>query len=184
MTQVLDNSPAAWSQRAASPCPLDAVGWTEEGQRDRFDAVLSSLAPQSGESLLDYGCGTGALSDLLTDDIEYLGVDWADGMISRAKKDHPGRKFRSVRPQRAFDLIACVGPFNLPAGWSKASTWQTLRELWQDCARAMAVSLYAGEDEHCIRYEPGQLLAFAQTTARLWRIERHRPNDLLLVLHR
>lgn len=184
MTATLVNSPAAWSARAAAASPLDAVGWTEEGQTARFAAVLSALAPRDGESLLDYGCGTGALSELVPAGVEYCGVDWADGMVARAKKDHPGAKFRNTRPKRPVDVIACVGPFNLPGNWSKAETWATLRALWQDCRRSLAVSLYAGADERCLRYEPGQLLSFAQSVAPLWRVERHRHNDLLLVLSR
>ena len=74
-------------------------------------------------------------------------------------------------------------PVQPQENWSKALTWETIRELWANCTRALAVSLYAGADELCLRYEPGQLLAFGQT-ARLWRIERHRDNDLLMVMRR
>lgn len=180
----IPNSPEAWSERAGAADPLDAVGWSPEGQADRFEAVLDALGPQRGESLLDFGCGTGAFADLVPAKVEYVGVDWARAMVSRARKEHPGRSFEQFAPERPFELVACIGPFNLRAGWSKAQTWQTIRMLWGQCTRALAVCLYAGTDERCIRYEPGQVLAFAQSTGRLWSVSLHRPNDLLLVLSR
>lgn len=180
----LANTPEAWSARAATADPLEAVGWTPEGQADRFLAVLDALAPRSGESLLDFGCGTGAFADQLPKKVEYVGVDWARAMVARAQSEHPGRSFAETAPERPFELVACIGPFNLSAGWSNSQTWQTLRMLWAQCTRALAVCLYAGTDERCIRYEPGQLLAFAQSTAPRWSVALHRPNDLLLVLHR
>lgn len=183
MTTAIANSPEAWSARADKP-PLEAVGWTATGQTERFTAVLAALDPQPGETLLDYGCGTGDLSDWVDDDINYIGYDWAPGMIARAAVDHPDRRFHHVRPRHDVDLTAIVGTFNLADSWSKDRTFAEIRAIWDETTRALASCLYYGTDERCIRYEPAELAAFASREARLFTVDRHRDNDLLLVLRR
>jgi SAM-dependent methyltransferase len=49
-------------------------------QRYRYIASLS------GKSVLDVGCGTGALSDYLSKDDEYLGIDLNESFLKHAKK--------------------------------------------------------------------------------------------------
>jgi len=178
------NSPEAWSLRAhAFADPAEACGWSRASQRERFAFVLDALAPKPGERLLDYGCGTGALADLLPSDVDYLGFDWATGMVTRAAREHPGRTFTTFRPAGRFDLVACVGVFNLPGNWSKQHTFHTLRHLWDTTGcRALAASLYAGEDENCLSYTEDELDACGRTLAWDSRVVRIRHNDLLLVV--
>jgi len=166
--------------------------WSAAGQRARFDAVLAALHPQPGETLYDYGAGTGLFSTLIPDGVGYLGYDWSRGMVERAQLDHPLSAFvnedmASITP----DLIACIGPFNLRDGWSKQQTWDVLTDLWSRCGRAMAVCLYAGDDEDCIIYLDSDCITFAKRASSqdpgresTWSVARHRPNDLLLVLRR
>lgn len=182
---VIENTPAAWSERAAhAPTSLEAVGWTAAGQAERFAAVLDALQPQPGELLLDYGCGTGALSEFIYDGIDYVGVDWADGMIARAAAEHPGRRFTTAFPGHA-DLVACVGTFNLPGHWSKEHTWHAIRWLWDMTGcRSLAVSLYAGEDERCLIYTPREARRCARNLGYHAYVRHSRHNDLLLEAHR
>ena len=184
---MIPNSPAAWSARAHSPLPEHAAcRWSQTGQQERFASVLAALDPQPGESLLDFGCGTGALSERLPIEIDYTGYDWAPGMLARARDEHPGRKFVPVLvgslPYTVayFDLIACVGPFNLPEGWSKTRTWATIEELWARCRRALAVCLYAGEDPVCLIYNEYEIPFWQDSVT----VTRHRSNDLLLLMER
>ncbi len=179
------NTPAAWSARAAIETPWGAGGMSEHGQQARHQVVLGRLAPQPGETLLDYGCGTGQLAERLPADVGYLGFDWADGLVERAGREHAHRVFTTIEPDWPFRLIACIGPFNLPDGWSKADTWETIRRLWGICTRAMAVSLYAGDDERNIRYLPSEIAATAAALTHSFTVERgYLPNDLLMVLRR
>lgn len=180
---VLDDVPYSsddWSQRASTAeTSYEAAGWTREGQLERFAAVLAALNPQPSELLVDYGCGTGALTEHLPADIDYLGYDSAAGMITRARADHPGRAFTIAEPSRA-DLIACIGTFNLPGGWSKERTWHTIRHLFDTTGcRAIAVSLYAGPDPRCLTYTESEieqhgLIDFCS------RYRRWRHNDILI----
>lgn len=184
---MIANSPAAWTERATLADPYEAVMWSLEGQAERFASVLAALNPLPGEILLDYGCGTGALADLVPPD-RYLGFDSSPGMVERARRDHPDHRFvdASAPPVPVdVDLVAAVGPFNLADGWGKYHTWATLRFLWGHTRRALAVCLYAGDDPACLSYGTDETSDFAETLdAAYWQIRRHRPNDLLLVLKR
>lgn len=177
------NSPAAWSDRAAAACPLDAVGWTAAGQADRFAAVLSRVDICAGDRLLDFGSGTGAFADLLPASVDYLGYDWAPGMVERATRDHPGRAFTSDWPAGRFDAVVAIGPFNLPG--SKQQTWHTIRHLWDTTGcRTLAVSLYAGDDDRCLSYTEVEAERAGGELGYGALVERHRHNDLLLVARR
>lgn len=180
------NTAEAWSERARS-CeePWEACGWSYEGQVDRHEEVVEALAPMPGESLLDFGCGTGELAEILPASTAYLGYDTADGMVERARREHPDRLFTGHYPHGRFDLVACVGCFNLPDHWSKLRTWHTLRHLWDTTGcRALAVSLYAGEDGRCLIYREEEISAAARALAFDATVTRIRPNDLLLVVRR
>ena len=178
------NTPSAWSERARTFAdPWTAAGWSEASQKARFAAVLAATKPQPGERLLDVGCGTGAFCEWLPASVAYTGFDTAPGMIHRAAKDHPGRVFQSWQPTQTFDVTVVIGPFNLPDGWSKEATWHTLRHLWDRTTRVLAVSLYAGDDEQCLRYTEADCAGLLGESYRS-SVTRWRSNDLLVVLER
>lgn len=179
------NTPAGWSERAKHPEPWVASGWSEDGQRLRFQAVIAALDPQPGDRFLDWGCGTGELSAWLPEDVDYVGYDWASGMLIRAAKDHPGRLFQGWPPSGVFDLVACVGPFNLPGGWSKQHTWHTIRHLWDATfCRRIAVSLYCGDDPNCLSYTGAEAARCGAELGYHARVDQIRDNDLLLTVRR
>ena len=179
-----ENTPTAWSERAATPEPWSACGWTFDGQADRFDAVLDELDPQPGDRLLDWGCGTGGLSDLVAPGVNYTGFDSAMGMVERARRDHPGRRFQDWEPRGDFDLVAAVGPFNLPDHWSKEMTWYTLRRLFDRTDRRLVASLYAGSDPSCLSYTLEESDRFDKGQGFRAFADKWRHNDILVVLER
>lgn len=195
---MIANSPAAWSERAKLNTSWDAAMWSPEGQQARFAAVLEALAPRAGETLLDFGCGTGSLFDHLPDTVGYTGFDWSAGMIKRALLDHPGsppgRFFSnggsglpgplSYAYTPTYDLIACIGPFNLRDGWSRTETWNVLNDLWGRTGRALAACLYAGEDPACLAYTMNETSEFAAAAGARHTARKHLPNDILLVMER
>lgn len=180
------NTQEAWSLRAATiEAPWLACGWSREGQAVRHAAVMEVLRPVAGDTLLDYGCGTGELAARVSSDVAYMGYDPAVGMVERAREDHPGRPFVSYEPTGRFDLVACVGCFNLADGWSKQRTWHAIRHLFDTTyCRTIAVSLYAGDDPNCLRYEEAEAEACGRSLAYNASVERILPNDLLLVVRR
>ena len=180
------NTPDAWSTRAATiDDPCEVVRWSPQGQAARFAEILRVLRPRPGETLLDYGCGLGALSDLLPDDVGYLGFDWSPGMVRRARRERPGREFTTFLPFHPFNLIAVVGTFNLADRWTKDRTWSIIRHLWLTTGcRSLAASLYAGEDPDCLSYTVEECNRFVIKTSSVGQVRRWRDNDILLEIGR
>lgn len=180
------NTPEAWSARAVSGEQWEACGWSRNGQEARMSAVVRRLGLEQGESLLDFGCGTGRLSEFLPADVSYTGYDFAAGMRDRARLEHPGSEVLDYLPPfRRFDAVVCVGPFNLPGGWSKQHTFHTLRWLWDTTGcRVLAASLYAGDDRNCLRYTIPELLTVGRQLSFHHHAEWVLPNDLLLTARR
>jgi hypothetical protein len=180
------NTPEAWSERAERAATShEAAGWTFDGQQERLAAVVRALSPQPCDSLLDWGCGTGALSELLPAGVFYVGYDAAEGMVVRAGREHPNRRFQSFWPAHHFDLVACVGPFNLADRWSKQHTFHTIRHLWDTTGcRALGASLYAGDDPNCLSYTPDELDTLGRHLGYDTFVARIRHNDLLFAARR
>jgi SAM-dependent methyltransferase len=180
-----ENTPAAWSLRAVvAETPWEACGWTQRGQAQRLSKVVAALDPHAGDSLLDYGCGTGELTRYLPAEIGYVGFDPAEGMVIRAAQEHPEHHFQVWEPGHRFDLVAAVGPFNLRGHWSKQETWATLRRLWDLTGRALAVSLYAGDDQRCLIYDIDDVQSHLGGLSWDVVVERWRANDIVAVIRR
>ena len=103
-------------QHGASPRGSD---WnSEDSQTTRFDQLLKVVEVQPC-SLLDYGCGYGALADYLTTkniDVDYYGYDILESAIETAHqvhKDKPRRTFFSDKSQLPLsDYTVASGIFN------------------------------------------------------------------------
>lgn len=69
------------------------------------------------ESMLDIGCGTGILCDILQQKgIAATGIDLSEGMIGIAREEHAGCRFEVAnmityqpRCDMTFDLVTCTG---------------------------------------------------------------------------
>jgi SAM-dependent methyltransferase len=103
-------------EHGASPRGSD---WNSEtSQNIRFDQLLKVVRSDSF-SLLDYGCGYGALADYLVVrgfDADYYGYDILESAIETARKTHldkPRRAFFSDRSQLPVcDYTVASGIFN------------------------------------------------------------------------
>jgi trans-aconitate methyltransferase len=151
---------------------------------ERHDEIIDALKPQPGESLLDWGCGPGELVLALPEGVRYTGYDFSPRMVDRARFAYPDHRFQAWEPSGDFDLVACVGPFNLPDHWSKSLTWQVLRHLWEKTNRALAASLYAGDDPSCLTYSVDECERFAKAETYYATVRQWRSNDILILLER
>jgi SAM-dependent methyltransferase len=129
--------------RDHGPSP-QGVDWnSEESQHLRFEQLLRVCPPAGPFSLLDYGCGYGALLDHLGDraaQVDYRGFDISDAMVSAARELHgegPDRRFSTdLSALGRSDYAVASGIFNVsldfsPDEWTRyvTDTLTTLREL-------------------------------------------------------
>jgi SAM-dependent methyltransferase len=115
------------------------VDWnSEESQNLRF-AQLARVLPSGHYSLVDYGCGYGALVAFLGqrgDDFDYQGFDISPAMVARGLEDHGGSRRRFVTSEAELDVAdfaLASGVFNVKldtpaAEWTDYVT-QTLAVL-------------------------------------------------------
>jgi SAM-dependent methyltransferase len=129
--------------REHGPSPR-GVDWnSEESQNLRFEQLLRVCPPAGRFSLLDYGCGYGALLDHLgtrAADVDYRGFDISEEMVRAARARHgEGPRCRFSANAADFgpsDYAVASGIFNVALGfappeWSRyvSDTLDTLRQL-------------------------------------------------------
>ena len=74
---------------------------------------VKALTPLQGKTVLDIGCGTGTWSQVLTQAGAVVsGIDFAENMISIARKKHPSISFQTLEADQiniltdnAFDIV-------------------------------------------------------------------------------
>lgn len=90
------------------------VDWpSEASQRLRFEQLLRVCSPDA-QSLVDVGCGYGALVDALPPGIAYQGFDISTEMIARARELHPDTTFTTDHAALvAADFAVASGIFNV-----------------------------------------------------------------------
>ncbi len=97
--------------------------------------LLEILAPQSGELILDLGCGTGALTQQIADrGAQVLGIDSAASMITQAQQNYPTLSFQVADATdlpfvEQFDAIFsnAVLHWVKPPETAIANMWQALK---------------------------------------------------------
>lgn len=190
VTERLSNTPEAWSARATLEDPWDVAGWSRMGQATRFQAVLRQVDLRADDTLLDFGCASGAFYSFLQDcavPVRYFGYDWAPGMLERARRDHPHGSFLD-RWEYTYEVdhVVAIGCFNLIDNWSKQETIETLRRLWTVTRKTLIVCLYRGNDTQCIHYSPTDVAEMSELTdhGKFVIDSSYLDNDMLLRLSR
>lgn len=78
------------------------------------DYVTNYLKPRNGDSVLEFGCGTGNIYALFKEkDVKYTGIDYNSDYISYSKKKYPRQTFicsdvtAPVDFDCEFDIVIC-----------------------------------------------------------------------------
>ncbi|MCR4632759.1 MAG: class I SAM-dependent methyltransferase [Erysipelotrichaceae bacterium] len=106
--------------QAAQYDERNTVYYSREGKISCYD-IQKFLKDREYQDLLDVGCGTGFLIDLLAKEhkADYVGLDLSDEMIKMAKKkDIRGARFLTGTADRlpfedeTFDIVTCSQSFH------------------------------------------------------------------------
>ena len=126
-------------QHGETPQGVDWNG--AEGQLLRFDQLCRIIDPSHRFSLLDFGCGYGALFDYLQSshsDFSYLGLDVSSDMIAAAVKRNKASTAQFIcgsEPSQQSDYAVASGVFNVRLDQSDLE--------WQGYIEATLVTLNA-----------------------------------------
>lgn len=157
-----------------------AVLWKNtEGQQLRLEVLLQVVDPVAQEiSVIDFGCGYGALFDLLASEPgfaggRYVGYDLSPAMVAEAKEriTDPRASIRqSAVAKEEADYTFVSGTFNLKLdadeeGWS-SFVRDSLAHLWRLSRRGLAFNMLdvrTRKGDPLLYYgDPGEWLAFCR----------------------
>ncbi len=154
-----------------------ACQWSsQESQYQRLAYLLGVShinGIQESTKILDFGCGTAALADLLQSaniTANYTGIDIVDEFLDCGKQKHPAHRFCKqfdIEPSETFDYIFISGTFNINAGNNELFFETTLRWCWRHCKKAIAFNLlstYVDYQEPNLWYKsPEQVIRFIKS---------------------
>jgi SAM-dependent methyltransferase len=136
-----------------------SVGWMDghAAQWTRFETLLSCLPLESGDSLLDLGCGVGHLIDFAVErgrgDLQevYTGCDPHALAIDKARERHPRHSFIvgdifSAELQGSIDWVIMSGIFNI--GVSEAEMFRSVVEACSRATKGVAFNALLAPYEH------------------------------------
>ena len=175
-----------------------AVRWTPEGQRRRYEAFREIIGDLEGKSLLDFGCGKGDFYGFLRDQGfsgAYCGIDVNPGFTVLARRKYPGAEFLTLDIEEApwarhFDVVVGCGVFNLRIAGIATSLRETTKILYGLCRESLHVNfLTARTPRHDVELhyvEPAELLGFALEELSSTVTLRHGlvPDDVYLSVYR
>jgi len=126
-----------------------AVRWTPEGQRRRYETLFRVAGDFSGKKILDFGCGKGDFYEFIKEkgiSISYCGIDVNKNLIKLAKSKYPEAEFividiEETEFERDFDVIFVCGVFNLRVAGVEESMKDVLKKLFRLCREAFHVNL-------------------------------------------
>lgn len=127
-----------------------ALYWeNKEVQELRFD-VLLECGIQSGDSVLDVGCGFADLYHYMKAkglDVDYTGIDLSPDMIKSAKARSPdlnlevGDLFDFDPAEKSFDWVLLSGALNEPLEDNAEYVKSMLPRLYASCRKGLAFNL-------------------------------------------
>lgn len=154
--------------------------WRDRATQDARLQRLLRIADLSAASILDVGCGTGRLLDLLRAQGycgDYLGIDLAPSAIALASQRFPGARFKAcdvlAEPlSERFDYAFLSGLFNNRMADNWAFLTSVLARVYAQVDHGLAfnvLSTYVDyRDEGLWYVEPERVFAHCKTALSPW----------------
>jgi len=134
----------------ATPKGVDYNG--SEAQEHRFEQLIKVIPPAQPFTVIDYGCGYGAMFDFLNGKawkFEYFGVDVIEKMVMAARENHktfPNAHFTAREGELPIvDYLVAGSIFNIKLD-ATYEDWQefvarTLRQMNKLCTKGFAFNM-------------------------------------------
>ena len=175
----------------------EAVGWSERGQRLRFETMLD-VGDFRNSRVLDFGCGKGDFCGFLRErsiPVTYTGLDINRQFIDLAKSKYPDQDFRVFSLEdnilnEEFDYIFLCGVFNVKVDGIEKVILKALSTLWNHCRQALVFNALSSHSRHkdvALHYaSPADLLHFVKTnlSPRVLLKEDNLESDFMLFIYR
>ena len=151
--QIIKRHKIAFKQYGHHP---NALLWSGvKIQYLRFEQ-LAKVGIQSGDSLLDVGCGFADLYFYLRQqgvDTQYQGIDIVKDFINKAQSIYPSAKLStndifSLDPKpESVDYVMLSGALNYVFDDAQAVAKQTVEKMFATCKKGMAFNLLDNDDQ-------------------------------------
>lgn len=135
LKEIRENVTAYYSAKVLQfGASAQGVDWRDESsQHERFQQLFLAAGPVETGTILDYGCGYGALLDFvrnLPGALTYRGFDWSSAMIEEAKKQHPDvvSFFSNESQLEKVDFVFASGIFNVSLSADQGNFFQYIIE--------------------------------------------------------
>jgi 2-polyprenyl-3-methyl-5-hydroxy-6-metoxy-1,4-benzoquinol methylase len=173
-----------------------SVGWTAEGQRLRYECIIS-LLPLQDSSVLDFGCGKGDFYGFIRQkgiEAEYTGIDINKKLIEVAAGNYPEGKFLALdidseELNATFDYIILCGVFNLNIQSVKESVETIIEKLFRHTRKTLLFNCLSAhsktKDTNLVYFDPLEVLSTAlKITKSVNLYHSHIEGDILLLLNK
>lgn len=162
-----------------------AAQWADEATQDRRLRILCEIADMKSAKILDFGCGTGRLYQLLNADGfsgEFVGYDVAPELIDAAQKKFPKARFEcrdilSNGINEEFDFALISGVFNNRHSGSRDYAHDILETLFRKVRVGIAfnaLSTYVDYFDEKLNYiDPLAMFDYCKTTLSSAVVLRH-----------
>ncbi|RTZ66446.1 MAG: SAM-dependent methyltransferase [Aquificaceae bacterium] len=135
----------------------NALLWSsKEVQELRFEKLLN-IGIQTGDSVLDVGCGFGDLSAYLLKqgikDVDYCGIDLSAKLLETGRIHYPaiilqqGDLFDYNPENKSVDYVMLSGTLNNKLGDDGAYALQVIERMFASCRKGIAFNLLDARDE-------------------------------------
>jgi cyclopropane fatty-acyl-phospholipid synthase-like methyltransferase len=98
----------------------EIVGWSSKEEQNKRFKILLNIGFDNGETVLDYGCGLGALYEYMIkhyDKFGYIGVDINQEFINKCKQKYPKVEFKKIEDitdiKSKYDWFIASGAFTV-----------------------------------------------------------------------
>lgn len=125
------------------------VGWRSRKRQDLRFKILSQIDDLNHKSVLDLGCGLGALGEFFQKKrlrVDYTGYEICGRMVDMAKKMRPYLRIKEVDileddVQERFDWVLASGVFNLHLKDNGAFLEKMLARSFEICRLGVSVNM-------------------------------------------